>query len=490
MDVGRTVLRAGVACLSTGCFLVVDFSAFDTNTPPGSSSTARGDAATGRFELVVPPEVRVEPGSTAPLVVTIRRQAGFDGEVTIGVEQPPDGVEPVTTVLVGRGQERAELTVAATLISPGGTHPMAVVANSESGQQRATVNVVLQGEPCTLDRGFGNVGVVSLEGEVQDVVLDDRGRIVLAVSGAAATAPGGAVVRLLPTGSQDQGFAVSASDAPVSIALDAQQRIVTSARNGSSGGVVRRQLPDGAWDRAFGDAGARVFANERVLKRVAILPGDGVLALSSGWTMYALGPDGSPVASFGTNGSVTPSVGFNPEAARALVDAAGNIVVCGHTESPPAFNLIAERYTPTGAVDRGFADQGKLVQNDEKGLDCAAFAGGYIFFGASAFVVDASASREGRIVMSLRDVTPSAVAVDSSGRFVFAGPADVDHVAITRFARDGSLDSSFGTAGRCVLPRSVLQERVVPIALALQRDGRIVVTAGTPGATVIARLWP
>jgi uncharacterized delta-60 repeat protein len=103
------------------------------------------------------------------------------------------------------------------------------------------------------------------------------------------------------------------------------------------------------------------------------------------------------------------------------------------------------------------------------------------------FQLDSSFGHRGRLLTPGPPLftTPSAAA-DASGRIVVAAPAQPNRIELVRYRRDGlgrgHLDPSFGSSGRVVtrvdIPRSENFGNVD--AMALDRDGRIVVAGDVP----------
>jgi len=147
-----------------------------------------------------------------------------------------------------------------------------------------------------------------------------------------------------------------------------------------------------------------------------------VAAGSSGSGHFALGrynTDGSLDTSFGSGGKVTTEVGGIFEAASAVaIDANGKIVAAGGT-APSGFccQFALARYNSNGTLDTSFGSGGKVTT----------------FFGAIA--------------------TASAVAIQTDGKIIAAGgkfdPFGTGF-ALARYNSDGSLDTSFGSAGKVV----------------------------------------
>jgi uncharacterized delta-60 repeat protein len=67
---------------------------------------------------------------------------------------------------------------------------------------------------------------------------------------------------------------------------------------------------------------------------------------------------------------------------------------------------------------------------------------------------------------------PAALAIQPDGKLVVAGSVSAGQVLVTRFEADGSLDSSFGSAGRIVTDADH-----GAVSVALDAEGRILVLA-------------
>jgi uncharacterized delta-60 repeat protein len=126
------------------------------------------------------------------------------------------------------------------------------------------------------------------------------------------------------------------------------------------------------------------------------------------------------------------------EANAVAIQSDGRIVAAGATTN----TFALARYNGDGSLDHRFGRGGRVVTD----------------FGALALS------------------NASAVAIQRDGKIVVAGVGeDVDyHVALARFSTEGKLDPSFGDDGK------VVPGLGAAAALALQRDGRIVVAGQGP----------
>ena len=267
-------------------------------------------------------------------------------------------------------------------------------------------------------------------------------------------------------------------------------------RPGHSDVAVARYSPDGQLIAAVTiDIHPGEYRNEGA-SRVAILP-DGRLILggidqsahtSTNYDVMLLRllPTLALDPSFGTDGVViTPFSGYGWVTALAL-EPDGRIILSG------AFGLM--RYNDNGSLDTTFGVGGRVapvlssneyitsvaVLGDERILAVGAtFDRGSNEIGLTRFLsngsVDSSFGIAGKVLLGNYSAVPYVVAVQTDGRLVAAGGAFVDggmaDFVVWRFEENGVLDPSFGTGGRAFADFGGHDSAY---ALALQTDGRIV----------------
>jgi uncharacterized delta-60 repeat protein len=190
----------------------------------------------------------------------------------------------------------------------------------------------------------------------------------------------------------------------------------------------------------------------------------------------------------------------------------GKIVMAGISRRGSQYDFALARYTTRGKLDSSFARGGLLltdVGREASGLAALTeqvdgkliLAGGaYVSEHQGAFAVsrytrrgalDTTFGRGGTVLTPYRKPRPgkfslayvSGVALQPDGRIVVAGmTTDVvsdSRVALARYRRAGKLDATFGTNGKVEIDSSPLRGVVVN-AVALQRDGKIVVVGSGP----------
>jgi uncharacterized delta-60 repeat protein len=245
-------------------------------------------------------------------------------------------------------------------------------------------------------------------------------------------------------------------------------------------------------DSAFGGDGKVTtdFAGNADHAKAVVLQPDGkIVAVGDAWSEEPAVPfigkdfalarykrDGSLDATFGGDGKVTTDVlggcaadpfefcGFDTAEAAAL-QADGKIVVAGRTQirgydpskAPINTDVALARYNADGTLDTTFGGDGRVTTD----------------------VLGSPDPRE-----TSRDGAKS-VAIQPDGKIIAAGYTQSEPVSgllLVRYNTDGTLDSSFGNHGKVVYG-----DNAFLTGMALQADGRIVVTALTPTGFVLAR---
>jgi uncharacterized delta-60 repeat protein len=154
--------------------------------------------------------------------------------------------------------------------------------------------------------------------------------------------------------------------------------------------------------------------------------------------------------SFGSGGKVVTVIDDGATAQAIALQRDGKLVVAGFVAKYGSnSNFEVARYTARGRLDRRFGQGGKVATD----------------FGAFAYAHAVKIQPDGKIVVA-------GVVVGSS-----------EGVAVARYRPDGSLDSSFGAGGKVLQPGG-------GFALALQRDGKIVVGGEENRGFAVYRLEP
>lgn len=239
-------------------------------------------------------------------------------------------------------------------------------------------------------------------------------------------------------GSLDAGFGsggtvitdvAQAGDVARAVAVQADGKVVVAGYSFMGTGydlAVVRFHADGTLDSGFGSNGVVTTdfeGGDDQAHALAIQP-DGKLVVAgtasngtaSLFAAVRYNPDGTTDGSFGIGGMVTTDFGIGTALVRAIaLQADGGIVVAGSCGTGLGDVIAVARYTGDGAPDTTFNMDGMVTTDLGEGSDRA-----------NAIAVQP----DGKIVV---------VGVDSIGPF--------SDFAVVRYLVDGTLDSSFGTAG-------------------------------------------
>jgi uncharacterized delta-60 repeat protein len=221
------------------------------------------------------------------------------------------------------------------------------------------------------------------------------------------------------------------------IAVQPDRKIVVASRSPRGDVLLARYLPNGSPDPSFGKAGYAEtgFPYLGIAQGVALQPDGKIVVAGIGvmgeFMVARYNRNGSPDTTFGTNGitytAIPEPMDTRPDARANAVAVlpGGEILVAGTVQwtgsdplVPPSSFALA-RYTPGGSLDPTFGDGG-IVQTAFSGED-----------------------------------TLAGIAVQPDGKIVATGTGalsghgtDIETIALARYEPDGSLDPTFGTAGK------------------------------------------
>ncbi len=220
------------------------------------------------------------------------------------------------------------------------------------------------------------------------------------------------------------------------------------------------------------------------------LQSDGkIVVAGENFDMVRYFSNGSLDAGFGNGGRI--SNGYNASAGLGIkVQADGKIVVAGYASG----NFRVIRYNPTGTVDGSFnAASIDFGTTDDYATDLAIVSGGKIVVAgvtgtnaAANFALarlnangslDTTFGTAGKVTADFagNDDEAGSMVVQPDGKIIVAGFAWVGSnrdFAAVRYNIDGSLDPSFGVGGKVTTP--IGQSDDYGGAVALQSDGKIV----------------
>lgn len=340
----------------------------------------------------------------------------------------------------------------------------------------------------SLDATFGTNGTVVTPntGDIIDMVIQPDGKIVGAGIFFTGSNYNFQLGRYNADGTLDQTFGgtglimtsvVSGADGASSVVLQPDGKIVAGGKasqgSNDSNLVLIRYNSNGGLDPTFGSGGISagpVVPSREGLTDLLLLPDEkfiGTASIRTGndndFSISRFNASGGLDTAFGGGGRVLIDIGDSgsgqPSNGRAVaIQADGKIVAVGGISNGQNSDFLVARYNANGTRDLSFGGTGRV-----------------------------------KFPVMTREDIARAVAIQPDGKIVVAGSAQTtsaqDVFALARLNTDGTLDSSFGTAGIVTTTTGTTLDGVEDVAL--QADGKIVaVGTSTVGANtdfVIAR---
>jgi uncharacterized delta-60 repeat protein len=396
---------------------------------------------------------------------------------------------------------------------------------------------VLHAAPGALDVSFGIGGKASAVTTSNDdygnaVVLQPDGKIVIAGQCPNGTKFDFCLVRYTANATSGQldatfgtnGLVVTAFGAGSAIAKAAAQQAdgkIVLAGNCSNGSTIdfcmaryhSGNVPGfaaGTLDLTFASSGKLFtaigtgddFANAMMIQPDGkiVLAGYCVVAGNNNFCAARYLANGSLDNSFNGSGKVTTAVGTlgNDKANAIALQSNGAIVLAGSCRNGSNFDFCALRYQPNGAVDGSFGGTGKVLTSVSAGADvafgtsiqpdgkillagtCSSAGNQFCLLRYNADgTLDLGLNGIGTVITAVTasgDDSAAAMALQPDGKILLAGScvgaSNLDFCAL-RYQGDGTIDTSFGTAGKVVTPISTFLD--LASAIALQPDGKIIV---------------
>ncbi|CAN5290131.1 hypothetical protein BH20ACT13_BH20ACT13_14770 [soil metagenome] len=339
----------------------------------------------------------------------------------------------------------------------------------------------------SLDTTFDGDGKVTTDfggsDSVSALVVQPDGKIVAAGGTAGANPADIAIARYNPDGSLDMtfdgdgkvttDFGLGLIESAADVAIQTDGKLVVAGVHGEglqSDFALARYNPDGSLDASFGTGGKVVtsFNAGHDSASALVVQRDGriVAAGSSGdFALARYNADGTVDSTFDGDGKVVIDFGGTDFARDLALQADGKLVVAGSTD-PPDTNGIVE---PDFALARLNVDGSLDTQGLDPHMDAPFGTGGKV-------TTDFGGARD----------EMTALAIEPGGNIVAAGSslngADGDF-ALARYYVSGSLDPSFGSAGKLTTSFTAGNDPARDVAI--QRDGRIV-AAGTAAVSSAA----
>ena len=335
-----------------------------------------------------------------------------------------------------------------------------------------------------------------------------------------------------PAGTLDASFGaggkVTTDLGADAVAVQADGKLVAAGAanvNGSLNFAVARYNGDGTRDTNFGTGGraATGFGGDWERATAVAIQPDGKIVLAGGsvigwfndFAVARYNTDGTLDASFGNGGTVLTEFGVSAQAYAMAVQPDGKIVVAGEANIDGGDNFELVRYNSDGSLDESFGTGGKVSTDFGLAEQGFSYAQGYslaiqpdgkLVVAGAAYIgtgfdaalaryesdgaLDGSFGTGGKVITDLNAGNAtfglasnwmSSVAVLPDGRIIAAGQANIVRgysFALVRYESDGTLDTSFGTAGEVTTDFFLLDQGfslAQASSLAVLPDGRIVV---------------
>lgn len=367
-------------------------------------------------------------------------------------------------------------------LTPGVYHVVATSAAFPA--ERATATVTVRFPPGALDPGFGAgggvgvpVGPAGRSSQASGLAIQPDGKIVAA---------GATTDNTFSPPRTDFAFVRLNSDGTLDPAFAGGKKIISFAAGDTAASAVALQL-DGK----------------------IVAAGSAIAGGGADFALVRVQSDGTLDTTFGnpTGGLVTTDFSSPADLAFAVaIQSDGKIVAAGLTTSGAATDFALSRYNPDGSLDPSFGTGGKVTTNlgtNDAARALAIQADGKII--AAGFAVngtnsefalvrynsngtlDPSFGTAGKVTthIGIGDALVNAVAIESDGKIVAAGSAtnglNTDF-ALARYNPDGTPDAAFGAGGITTTDFSGGNDDAN--GLRIQPDGKIVAAGavlGSPG---------
>ncbi|WP_319496867.1 DUF4347 domain-containing protein [uncultured Cohaesibacter sp.] len=405
---------------------------------------------------------------------------------------------------------------------------IATLASSKDSVSDAisiTVNAVDNAPIFGPGDGYTIVSLADQADEIVDlVILDDGSYITLS---AVNTASSGqdidiGLTKYLSDGTIDTAWGTNGTvitainsydETPVSMTLQADGRIlvVGAYNNGTSDhGLIVRYNADGSLDGGFGSGGVLgvgAALGDNDYGRSILVQPDGKIVVTG--NVYSGGlsaiyvtrhnTDGSLDSSFDTDGLVALNIDAYDEFVTSMVlQPDGKIIIGGYNDTGVSMDFALIRLNSDGSYDTSFDGDGIWTNlngaSDQLSYQIALDGEGRILIAGTtnaagntdSFVMrvrtdgslDTTFGTNGSVTLAVgsQAETISGISVQSDGRILIAGSAyngtDYD-LLVVRLNADGSVDTSFGSAGYVIEDLSGGDDQIN--ALAISDTGSIVV---------------
>ena len=376
-----------------------------------------------------------------------------------------------------------------------------------------------------LDNTFGQGGIVTTalnvsgKSQINSIALQSDGKLIAAGVSNNGTSADFTIARYNPDGSLDNSFGINGivitqigdtNECIESVVIQPDGKILTggySIMDSSNDFALARYNPDGSLDSEFGTGGivtTPIGDKDDKIFSIALQSDGKIVAggcyIDSSYWSFALvryNSDGSLDDSFGTNGSVTTSIGPRHDVINTvLIQPDGKIVAVGYSNNGDNYDFAVARYNTNGFLDDDFGTHGivttpigtghdaaypAVLQSDGKIIAaCYSHNGHDEDFALVRYnpngTLDNAFGESGKVITQVgtgHDRIYS-LAIQNDRKIVAAGLSisSTSDFTVARYNENGSLDEFFGSNGLTVTPVGTLGD--VAFSVLIQSDGKIV----------------
>jgi uncharacterized delta-60 repeat protein len=471
-------------------------------------------------------------GETA--FVVLRLDISSSGNDTATLFVNPNSGEPTPSVSGTTQKTDLDLTNLDTITIVGGavTSNLSLMSGLRIGSSFADVAPSSNTDPSFLavtGDGIVETDIASGDDFATSVITQPDGKVLVAGGGLNGAATDFSLVRYNADGTLDTSFGGtgtvttdfgSGNDFGRSVALQADGKIVVAgyAFNGSNNDfALVRYNADGTLDTGFSGDGmltTAIGSGEDTAQSVTIQADGKILVAgvshngtNNDFALVRYNADGTLDTSFDGDGKLTTTIGTGDDVATSItLQSDGKILVGGRSHNGTNDDFALVRYNADGALDTSFNGDGKLTTDigtdNDNGESVIVQTDGKILMvgdakiGADTEIVlvrydangtlDASFDGDGIVTTAIGpgDEKAMAVALQSDGKIVVTGESwnatDAD-IVIVRYNDDGSLDTSFDGDG--IVTTGIGPDEDIGLGVTVQPDGRILVSGYSHNGT-------
>lgn len=274
---------------------------------------------------------------------------------------------------------------------------------------------------------------------------------------------------------------------------------------------IARYNTNGTLDSSFGKTGWFIlnyknYSNETIVS-ISILPDGKILLAGNLLLLCRLMPNGDLDSSFGNKGWSASNFGYTQQITKKmLVQADGKIILAGYVFKTDYKHrdILLARYHPNGKLDSTFGNSGKIIQDfggDEAAYSAVLQRDGKIILGGANTgktylhknnfglirylpngILDSTFGADGHVITriepfysSVNDLQIQAdnkiIAIGTASSYYPLANTSSNYMSVSRFNIDGSLDSSFGIAGKA--NTRLKFKNIFGTCVSIQEDGKI-----------------